>query len=98
MLSVNQDAGISPGRAKGAAVHLCAMREAFAKLGANCLGVDEPDDTRLTDTLHAAINQGPADLIYERYALGKSAASRFAVARGIPLVLEPNGPYEMCNE
>jgi len=92
VLSVNQDPGISPGRAKGAAVHLNAMREAFAKLGADCLGVDEPDDTCLTDTLHAAIKQGPVDLIYERYALGKSAASRFAIARGIPLVLEMNAP------
>lgn len=92
VLSVNQDAGIGPGRAKGAAVHLCAMREAFARLGADCLGVDEADDTRLTETLHAALNQGPVDLIYERYALGKSAASHFAVSRGIPLVLEVNAP------
>ena len=92
MLSVNQDPGISPGRAKGAAVHLNAMRQAFAKLGADCLGVDEPDDVRLTSALHAATKRGHVDLIYERYALGKSAASRFAADRGIPLVLEVNAP------
>ena len=92
VLSVNQDAGINPGRSKGAAVHLNSMREAFSKLGAVCHGIDEPDDTRLSKALSAAINQGPVDLIYERYALGKSAASRFADANGIPLVLEVNAP------
>ena len=92
VLSVNQDAGINPGRAKGAAVHLNSMREAFSKVGAVCHGIDEPDDTRLLEALSAAINQGTVDLIYERYALGKSAASRFADANGIPLVLEVNAP------
>jgi len=92
VLSVNQDAGISPGRAKGAAVHLNAMREAFTGLGAACTGIDEPDDARLEDALLAAVEKGRIDLIYERYALGKSAASRFAAARGIPLVLEVNAP------
>jgi len=92
VLSVNQDAGINPGRAKGAAVHLNSMREAFSKLGADCRGIDEPDDTRLYEALCAAVDQGPVDLIYERYALGKSAASRFADANGIPLVLEVNAP------
>jgi len=92
VLSVNQDAGINPGRAKGAAIHLNSMREAFSKLGADCRGIDEPDDTRLYETLCAAVDQGTIDLIYERYALGKSAASRFADANGIPLVLEVNAP------
>ena len=92
VLSVNQDAGNSPGRAKGAAVHLNAMREAFSKLGADCRGIDEPDDKRLTKALLAEFDKGPVDLIYERYALGKSAASRFADAHRIPLVLEVNAP------
>lgn len=92
VLSVNQDAGIGPERAKGAAVHLNSMREAFSKLGATCHGIDEPDDTQLSEMLHAAIDQGPVDLIYERYALGKSTASRIADDHNIPLVLEVNAP------
>lgn len=92
VLSVNQDAGIDPHRAKGAAVHLNAMREAFSGLGAACRGIDEPDDTRLTRALQAALDLGPVDLIYERYALGKSTAARFATEYGIPLVLEVNAP------
>lgn len=92
VLSVNQDAGISPGRAKGAAVHLNAMREAFSKLGVDCRGIDEPDDTRLTEALLAEFDRGPLDMIYERYALGKSTASRFANMHQIPLVLEVNAP------
>jgi len=92
VLSVNQDAGISPERAKGAAVHLNAMREAFAGLGAECRGIDEPDDSRLGAELQSALEHGPVDLIYERYALGKSVAARFAADHGIPLVLEVNAP------
>jgi glycosyltransferase involved in cell wall biosynthesis len=68
------------------------MREAFSKLGAVCHGIDEPDDARLAKALDAALEQGSVDVIYERYALGKSAASRFADANGIPLVLEVNAP------
>ena len=92
VLSVNQDSGIGPERAKGAAVHLNAMRNAFSGLGAACRGIDEPDDTRLTEALSVAHDQAPVDLIYERYALGKSAAARFAVEHEIPLVLEVNAP------
>ena len=92
VLSVNQDAGIGPGRAKGAAVHLNSMRSAFAGLGADCRGIDEPDDPRLTEALVAALDQGPVDLIYERYALGKSTTSRFASENNIPLVVEVNAP------
>lgn len=92
VLSVNQDAGIGPERAKGAAVHLNAMRDAFSGLGADCRGIDEPDDARLTAALHATVEQGPVELIYERYALGKSAAARFAADHDIPLVLEVNAP------
>ena len=92
MLSVNQDAGISPDRAKGAAVHLNAMREAFHDLGARCLVLDEADDGRLVQALERQLARGPVDLIYERYALGKSAAAKFAARHGIPLVLEVNAP------
>ena len=92
VLSVNQDAGIGPARAKGAAVHLNAMREAFSGLGADCRGIDEPDDKKLTRALITALDQGPVDLIYERYALGKSTAAHFAADHHIPLVLEVNAP------
>jgi len=92
ILSVNQDAGIGPERAKGAAVHLNAMREAFSSRGADCRGIDEADDKRLTEMLGAAMERGPVDLIYERYALGKSTASKFAAEHQIPLVLEVNAP------
>jgi len=92
VLCVNQDAGINPDRPKGAAVHLVAMRRAFAELGADCHGIDESDNDRLTRSLRAALERGPVDLIYERYALGKSTASHFANANGIPLVLEVNAP------
>lgn len=92
VLSVNQDAGIGPKRAKGAAVHLNAMREAFSNLGADCRGIDEADDSRLIKALQAALDKGAVDLIYERYALGKSAAAHFAADHDIPLVLEVNAP------
>ena len=92
VLSVNQDAGISPARAKGAAVHLNAMREAFSARGADCRAIDEADDKRLAGMLDAAIDKGPVDLIYERYALGKSTAAQFAAEHQIPLVLEVNAP------
>lgn len=92
VLSVNQDRGIGPERAKGAAVHLVAMRDAFSGLGADCRGMDESDDKRLIEALSASLAEGPVDLIYERYSLGKSTAARFAAAHGIPLVLELNAP------
>lgn len=92
VLSVNQDAGIGPGRNKGAAVHLNAMRAAFSGLGADCQSLDEPDDAKLASSLLAAFQSGPVDLIYERYALGKSAAAHFAAEHNIPLVMEVNSP------
>lgn len=92
VVSVNQDSGIGPGRAKGAAVHVDAMRIAFQSLGAKCVGLDEPDDERLVRSLTSLLAKGPIDLIYERYALGKSAAAQFAASHGIPLVLEVNAP------
>ena len=92
VVSVNQDSGIGPGRAKGAAVHVEAMRIAFQRVGCSCLGLDEPDDGRLLQALNAQLAEGTIDMIYERYALGKSAAARFAAKHNIPLVLEVNSP------
>ena len=92
VISVNQDSGIGPDRAKGAAVHLKAMREAFCAMGAQCLAMDEPDDQQLWSALEERHNLGAIDLIYERYALGKSTAARFAAEHDVPLVLEVNAP------
>lgn len=92
VVSVNQDRGIAPHRQKGAAVHLRAMREAFSKLGARVSTVDEDNGARAMFLLHGIHRETPIDLIYERYALGKSAAAEFARAHGIPLALEVNAP------
>jgi starch synthase len=89
---VNQDPGIAPGRKKGAAVHVAAMREAFRELGASVLEVDTPDP-REVELLLAESADGPGlDLIYERYALSGYAASAVARRHGIPHVLEVNAP------
>lgn len=90
--SVNQDAGIGPERAKGAAVHLQAMRKAFEAMNVECIALDEPDDRKLRDALASHLAAGKLDLIYERYALGKSTAARFSASTGVPLVLEVNAP------
>jgi glycosyltransferase involved in cell wall biosynthesis len=92
VISVNQDPGIGPDRAKGAAVHLKAMREAFCAMGAQCLAMDEPDDQQLWASLEERHRLGAIDLMYERYALGKSTAARFAAEHDVPLVLEVNAP------
>lgn len=92
VLSVNQDSGIGPERAKGAAVHLNAMRHAFSGLGADCIPMDDSDDKRLWEALKQRHERTPIDLIYERYALGKSVAAQFAAEYSIPLVLEVNAP------
>ena len=89
---VNQDAGIAPGRAKGAAVHLAAMRDAFAVRGAEVVAFDNPDPHSVQAGLHAAQDERPFDLVYERYALGRGAAAGFARARGVPYVVEVNAP------
>ncbi|MSR61660.1 MAG: glycosyltransferase [Planctomycetes bacterium] len=91
IVCLNQDAGIGPGRKKGAAVHLAAMRDAFVVQGAEVVPLDESDEKRVEAALTAARARG-VDLVYERYALGKSAAARFTRAQGIPLVLEVNAP------
>lgn len=89
---VNQDPGVGPGRAKGAAIHLRAMRDAFASLGVPAVAVDDSDGHRVRARLDAAWSERPFDLIYERYALGRSAAAEFACRRRVPLVLEVNSP------
>jgi glycosyltransferase involved in cell wall biosynthesis len=81
LCSVNQDKGIKPGGSKGASVHLQCMREAFAKSGADV-------DARLR-SLHA---EAPLGAVYERYALGAEAGSRFCREQGLPHVLEVNAP------
>jgi glycosyltransferase involved in cell wall biosynthesis len=89
---VSQDPGVGPRRRKGAAVHLLAMRRAFAALGADVVGVDEPDDAALERALDAAHAAVPIDVVYERYALGRMAGARWATAHGARFVLEANSP------
>jgi len=98
VLSVNQDRGIGPLRTKGAAVHLTAMRQAFTDLGADCRAIDMADDTELLACLNEQLSAGGIDLIYERYALGKSVTARFASQHAIPLVLEVTGVVALTNQ
>lgn len=91
---VNQDPGISPARKKGAAVHLDAMRRAFAELGAEVLAIDVADPGGVHEALRQATEGQPLDLIYERYAIGSGAAFEFARSAGTPFVLEVNSPLE----
>lgn len=92
IVCLNQDAGIAPARKKGAAVHLAAMREAFADLGHQVVPLDASDDARVEADLEAARAAGGIDLVYERYALGKDGGARFCQAHRLPLVLEVNAP------
>lgn len=89
---VNSDRGVDPTRKKGAAVHVEAMRRAFARAGASVVGLDESDPARLSVLLASADAVEPVDLVYERHALGSCAAAEFARSRGIPHVLEVNAP------
>jgi glycosyltransferase involved in cell wall biosynthesis len=89
---LNQDAGVSPGQAKGAAVHVEAMRRAFAQLGAAVLAVDEKDPRKAGRILRERHGRAPLDLVYERYALDADAGADFAREHGVPLVLEVNAP------
>jgi glycosyltransferase involved in cell wall biosynthesis len=92
IVSVNQDSGIDPARKKGAAVHLRAMRQAFAQLGATVTAIDENDLDRLRQRLRRAVGPDRPDLVYERYVLGRSAAAVFARDNDIPYVVEVNAP------
>ncbi len=89
---VNQDPGIRPGGSKGAAVHVAAMRAAFADCGAEVSAFDEKGDDALMAALVERHGRSPLDLVYERYALGCVAGSRFATRHGVPHVLEVNAP------
>ncbi|MFQ6005295.1 MAG: glycosyltransferase family 4 protein [Woeseia sp.] len=90
--AVNQDRGIAPHRDKGAAVHLVAMRDAFARLDCDVVAFDQPDDAVLASALSSGRGEHPFDLVYERYTLGKATGARFARESGIPMVLEVNAP------
>jgi len=92
LASVNQDRGIRPGAAKGAAVHLASMREAFERCGAEVLEIDEKDAAEVDDRLRRLHANSAIDAVYERYALGCDAASRFCADTGVPHVLEVNAP------
>jgi len=89
---VNQDRGVSPGRKKGAAVHVAAMRQAFRKLGCEVVEVDLSGSDEVLSELEALHAERPIDLVYERYALKANGASIFARRSGAPLVLEVNAP------
>ena len=60
---VNQDPGISPSRKKGAAIHLDAMRRAFADLGAEVLPVDAADSRGVRAALDTVLEAGPVDAL-----------------------------------
>lgn len=92
LASVNQDKGIKPGGAKGASVHLQSMREAFGKSGAQVLEIDEKDGARVDAHLRRLHAETPLDVVYERYALGGEAGSRFCTEHQLPHVLEVNAP------
>jgi len=89
---VNQDPGVQPGRRKGAVVHVQAMREAFAACDVDVTPLDTTDDSELRRGLEEAARDGSLGLVYERYALGCDAASRFAAQYRLPHVLEVNAP------
>ena len=91
---VNQDPGIAPGREKGAAVHLAAMRSAFAESGARVSCFDEANADRLEAALESVHAREPLDLVYERYALDAFAGARFAARRALAHVLEVNAPLD----
>lgn len=89
---VSQDAGIAPGRSKGAAVHLAEVRLALAELGAQVLPIDEPEPESALRALEAVRAAGGLDLVYERHALGRAAVARRARELDVPHVLEVNAP------
>ena len=92
LVHLNPDPGIQPGKHKGAAVHVQAMREAFSELGQQVLPVDAPEDAGVEALLESARSEAPLDLIYERHALARHAGARFARRHGIAHVLEVNAP------
>ncbi len=92
---VNQDSGIAPGRHKGAAIHISSIRRALGACGADVVAIDERTGPAIRGALLGASRRLPIDLIYERLALSATAATQFAIERGIPLVLEMNAPLSI---
>ena len=97
IVSVNQDSLVTPRRRNGAAVHLNSMRRAFRQLGARVSEVDESDKDQTEEKLVRISENAPVSMIYERYALGRSCAARFARKRGIPYALEVNALLLICS-
>lgn len=89
---LNQDPGIELGAAKGAAVHVEALRRALVEEGAQLVAVDEKDANHARRALEAAHASGRLDLVYERYALGADVGAEFSLRSGVPLFLEVNAP------
>lgn len=94
LIHLNSDRGIHPKREKGAAVHLRAMRESFASLGAGVIAIDEPDQLVVSELLRAQHAASPIDFVYERLALGAYAGAEFASLNDVPHVLEVNAPLD----
>lgn len=91
---VTCDPGVREGATKGAAVHLAAMRHAFAALGAEVVALDARDDAAARARLEALHAETPLHLVYERLALRASAVGAFAAARALPHVVEVNAPLD----
>jgi len=89
---VNPDPGIAPGRHKGAAVHVDAIRRALSELGVDVVAVDAGTDPEVRERLDAAHAVGPLTLVYQRYALQRFAACTFCREHDLPFVLEVNAP------
>ncbi len=92
ILSLNQDKGIGVGKAKGATVHLQAIRKAFSELGHDVIPLDDPNGSQLQQLATHSQYACTFDLVYERYALGNQAGSEFAKQFSIPHILEVNAP------
>ena len=89
---VNPDPGIAPGRRKGAAVHVEALRQAFAALGHEVVPIDAGSEDGVRSALESAQALRGLDLVYERHALARHAAASFAARHALPHVLEVNAP------
>ena len=97
---VNQDPGVGPGRRKGASAHVAALQAALARVGAQVQAFELKHDAELELALAAAHAERPFECVYERYALGACAASRFARRCDLPHLLEVNAPLleEACEQ
>ncbi len=89
---VHQDRGIRAGREKGAAVHIASLCEAFAACGAEVSLIEEPDGG---EAIAQLINQGPFDVIYERFSLGTGPIATWAKRQGIAYGIEVNSPLDI---